>query len=293
MSKKTMIDKLTPEQEAYLPEFREEWRSVGLSTGPINEDRSRKAVIALYAATGLEAPEVSFHVSPMACLKARHDLLPADEKDSNPYQATWTSGCMDAYWLAFYEFGRHIGAEYTCNEQLDAYIEYAKASGIMYAYEGRAFVSHWPEVIKFDENRLLHSETGLAVEFSDGFGVAAWHGVRVPREWVLDKTALTPTIALKHENMEQRKAACEILGWENVLKDLDHSVIDKHDNPAIGELLEVDLKEAGVCRFVRALCGTGRMFCFEVNPKFNTVLEANADTYDIHPKFYEKMRLRT
>ena len=83
-------------------------------------------------------------------------------------------------------------------------------------------------------------------------------------------------------NIEQRRAACEIVGWARILKELDARTIDKDDDPKIGELLEVELPNSGTERFIRVQCGTGREFAIPVPRDCgDTALEANAWTYGL------------
>jgi hypothetical protein len=139
-------------------------------------------------------------------------------------------------------------------------------------------VSDRPRVLKLDDQGRAHCETGPYIQWADGSGIYAWHGTRVPAIWIEDKSSLTPEIALTWENVEQRRAACEILGWHNVLEhpSLNPKIIDT-DEPHIGELIEVDLPDAPKQRFLKVQCGTGRTFALSINDrKYNTALHANA-----------------
>src|SRR5688572_22249182 len=69
------IEKLTAQQEAYLPEFREAWRSVGLNTERVNHDDARRSVVNLYKAANLAEPTVLVFSSPAMCLLARKLFL--------------------------------------------------------------------------------------------------------------------------------------------------------------------------------------------------------------------------
>ena len=95
----------------------------------------------------------------------------------------------------------------------------------------------------------LHCETGPAVSYSDEFSVYAWHGIPIPHQWIDNKPSAEE--ALDVRNDEQRRAACEILGWDTILGDLSPTIIDKDDDPQIGELLEVELPQDGMTRFLR------------------------------------------
>ncbi len=128
----------------------------------------------------------------------------------------------------------------------------------------------------FDDDRRLHCETGPAVRYSDGWGCHAWHGTRVPGEWIDDPGSLTASDALRQENIEQRRAGIEILGWAKILHDLDGRVIDADVDPEIGTLIEATLPEVGAARFVRVRCGTGREFAVCVPSTIKTALDGQA-----------------
>ena len=145
-------------------------------------------------------------------------------------------------------------------------------------YEDLVVFQHRPTQILMDDQERLHCDHGPAILYRDGFAVYAWHGVRIPAEWIEDKSSITPHMALTWENIEQRRAACEILGWNNILNVLDAKVIDEDADPMIGVLVEVDIPEIGREKFLRVMCGTGREFALPVPPEMKTALESNAWT---------------
>lgn len=63
------ITKLTPEQEAFIPVYREKWRAIALSTERIDREKAAEAVKAAYAAIHKQEPEVIFCHSPYAAWK--------------------------------------------------------------------------------------------------------------------------------------------------------------------------------------------------------------------------------
>jgi hypothetical protein len=86
--------------------------------------------------------------------------------------------------------------------------------------------------------------------------------------------------------MEERRTACEILGWDNILKTLNYRVIDENPDPQIGTLIEAALPDLGEQRFLRVLCGTGRYFSLTVPPDCETAHEANAWTFGVPANEY-------
>jgi hypothetical protein len=171
--------------------------------------------------------------------------------------------------------------------------EIVKSCGLVYPFEKFCIITDRPEIIKIDDGATLHCEDGPAILYRDGYSLFSWRGVRIPGEWIEDKASLTPEIALQWENVEQRRAACEILGWANILSRLDAVTVDKDDDPMVGELIEVTLPDSGREKFLRVLCGTGREFALPVPPEMTTALQANAWTYAIDDLSIFKPEVRT
>ena len=278
MASKKKIEKLTPEQEKDLEQFRDEWLKIGLSTEPADFESAKVVIADFYQRLGKEKPQFYCLPSPAACAAKIGEI---DGKPPTNYSSSSFFGHTESHWIAYYLFAQRIGVEYPekNSELLRCWATLAKSIGWWTPYEGHCFISDRPRVVRFDNEKRLHREDGLAIEYSDGWGVAAWHGTRVPREWILDKKSLTAKTALTWQNVEQRRAACEILGWVNVLKELNAKTIDKDEDPGIGELVEVEIPEIGREKFLRVLCGTGREFALPVPPDMKTALQANSWTF--------------
>ena len=164
----------------------------------------------------------------------------------------------------------------------EAYSHWERAAihgGFRVMHEEFCLVSEFPEVIRVDAENRPHCETGPSHRWRDGWSLYHWHGVRIPGDWIEDRASLTPEKALTWKNVEQRRAACEILGWAAILTALKAKTINADDDPEIGTLVEVDLPDAGKERFLRVRCGTGREFALPVPPNMKTALEANAWTF--------------
>jgi hypothetical protein len=59
------IESLTPEQEQQMIEFREEWRAIGLQSGPVDVDRVRPTINDFYDRIGKSAPYIWRCESPL------------------------------------------------------------------------------------------------------------------------------------------------------------------------------------------------------------------------------------
>jgi hypothetical protein len=282
------IEKLTPEQEALMPVYRDRWLEIGLSTAPTDKDKIPSAVAAVYTNAGREPPkEIAYVPSPNAAL----DLLEQRGISRTAAFESFAWNNHDAGSLGHYDFFLTVVGLKNM-ETIKPLLEIAKLCGWVAYFDTLCVVQERPTLLKFDDARLLHCEDGPAIQYSDGYSVYIWHGTTIPQDWVEDHPP-SASEALQWPNMEQRLAACQIVGWANILKELNAKTIDRDDDPMIGELLEAHIPDVGTERFLRVLCGTGREFALQVPPDINTALEANAWTYDIDGDTLRKLEVRT
>ena len=66
----TKIEKLTPEQKALIPVYREKWRRIALSTERLDRTKAETSIKAAYIALGKPEPEVQFYSSPCVVWKS-------------------------------------------------------------------------------------------------------------------------------------------------------------------------------------------------------------------------------
>ena len=174
----------------------------------------------------------------------------------------------------------------TCWDKYATWEACAIEGGFRYMHKDFCMVSDRPITLKVDAEDRPHCEDGPSHLWSDGWALYYWHGVSIPEEWVTDKASLTAQMALTWENVEQRRVACEIVGWARIIKELDARVIDVDSDPEIGTLLEVDLPDSGKEKFIQVVCGTGRIFCLPVPREMKTALQANAWSYGLDGETY-------
>jgi len=369
----TKIDRLTPEQEAYLPVFRAEHLDAALGGHRADRARLESAVADAYAEINKAAPYVIILQSPLQAMLAIKFMKAVASKDMGGQlwgqlgeqlgeqlreqlwgqlwgqlgeqlgeqlwgqlreqlwgqlgeqlgeqlggqlgeqlwgqlgeqlgEQLWGQlgeprylwGAQDLYWIAWAKFAEHIGVNFA--EQPSRRLEVMRRIGFecewWWPYEGVCFCSERPISTAWDDQRRLHNETGPAVEYEEGFSIHVWHGVRVPAKWITDRASLTAKTALTWENIEQRRAACEILGWERILAELNALTINDSGDPEIGELVEVEIPDIGRERFLRVQCGTGRQFALPVPPRMQTAMQANAWTYGLDEAEFFKPEVRT
>lgn len=225
------------------------------------------------------------------CLKLAGDFgVECAKRWNNVVQCGAYSAFDDSYFTAFRDI---IGLKLPIFEKYKHWEQAAIYGTLRVMHEKFCIVSDFPEVFKMDEENRSHNQTGPSHRWADGWELYHWHGVRIPNEWIKTPGALTAKVAITWKNIEQRRAACELLGWAKILEELNAKVIDTDADPEIGELLEVDIPDIGKEKFLRALCGTGRTFAIPVPPNMKTAMEANAWTYGLNLDDFKVPEVRT
>ncbi len=306
---------ITPKEAEQMAAHSQTWIGYAFRTTPIEPDKIVPAIEGLYEVAGLKKPRVVIVPSPMVMVFAYGAASIILEKNLTAptqiarvetdtveqaaaracYQLAGKDGLERAQrWYEAYQ-GGNMWAGYECyltaardilGLRLPEYEKYkyweqaAIHGGFRVMHPEFCIVSDFPEVIKVDNQNRPHGENGPSHRWRDGWALYHWHGVKIPAEWIEEKDKLTAKTALTWENVEQRRAACEILGWDKILVELNAKTIDKDPDPEVGELLEVML-EGSKERFIRVQCGTGRKFALPVPPNMKTALQANAWTFGI------------
>lgn len=294
------ITELTPEQEAKFPAYVDEWLRVGLSTEPMDRPTAAAAVREIYRLIDRPCPPIAYAQSPLSEVCVGAILANGKVEDS-----VWASvhdsvirsgignarlGChWSAGWVAFASFFRDECGLHLPTLRLEESL--ARSCGRVWWHSDICVISDRPSVIKLDDRGVMHCEDGPAIAYRDGFCVYGWHGTRVPEEWITKGPDLAD--AIRHDNLEQRRCAAEILGWSRVLDELGATTIDAHANPLIGTLIEVDLPDVGRERFLRVMCGTRREFALPVPPDTQTATAAQAWLHHEDEDGFEEPAMRT
>jgi len=181
-----------------------------------------------------------------------------DQVGAQVGRAVW--GQQDA-WLSFYAFFLEA-CGLACAERLRGQIEIAKSAGWWWPFEGAVILTERPTALHRDTEFRLHSETGPALLYPDGWGVHAWHGTRVPAHWIEQRATLDPNEVIRHENVEMRAAGAAIVGWPKMLSVLDAKTINDSGSDDIGSLIELTLPGLDAPgRFLKAVCPRNGIIC--------------------------------
>ena len=303
------IDKLTKEQTARFGEWSEKWIKIGLSTEPADFDRATAAALQAYKLCNLKRPMVVLRMgSPYGAtvggamawamlrelgkqvrsqvesqvwsqvgsqVESQVESLARDGLNNDRGGSLWSS------WGAYVSFFRDVcGWADPILEKFAIDEALIDSCGWTWWHENVLAISDRPNVIRRDAEGRLHCENGPSIAYRDGWALHHWHGVSIPEEWLTGKKP-TAQEALTWKNVEQRRAAAEIVGWTNILQALDAKVIDTDADEEIGTLLEANIPDSGPERFLSVKCGTGRRFCLPVPREMETAHAANAWSYGL------------
>ena len=244
------IDTMTPEQDRQMIAFREEWRAIGLATGPADLEAIRPVINDFYARIGKDAPYLWRCESPMMAqfvisflwdnlgdnlgdnLRANLGDNLWDNLWANlganlwakkiEYISTYLWGSLDSYWIAHYLFPHNFLRPMHTDEQvalLTGWATIAKNAFWWYPFEGICFVCDRPDEYHFDEQWRLHNPDGAAVRFSDGYSLFAVHGVMLPA-WIIEQPKnITVDKICDEQNAEIRRVMIDKYGQARYLTD--------------------------------------------------------------------------
>ena len=236
------IDKLTPEQKALVPKWRERWLQVGLCTEPADRRRAESAIMAMRALIGVtDKPCFVWCDSPATAILAINIL-----KDPSLGDSLWDSlraslgaslgaccyGQHESYWIAFYGYCRdvlQIEYESKRSQQLDLWDELAQSCGWWWCYQNYVIVTERQTRALLDDRGRLHCDDGSALAFRDGWAVYAVHGVRVPEHVVAHPETITVREIDSEPNLEIRRVMITRYGQSRYLRDSGATLIHEDD----------------------------------------------------------------
>lgn len=107
--------------------------------------------------------------------------------------------------------------------------------------DAKCIMVPYPAVLKWNEQKQLHSEDGPARAWKDGYALHFLHGLRMEKDlWQkIASRAMTPEEILSIKNQEVRHAAVRVYGYETITNACAN-VIAQDDR---GQVVEVDLAD--------------------------------------------------
>jgi hypothetical protein len=125
-------------------------------------------------------------------------------------------------------------------ERARAFQETCESACYWWPYTNFVMVCNRPKVINRDARGELHSETGKAIEWPDGWGFHALHGIRFDRDPDLWKKIvsgkLTATELTAITDVDQRRVAMTYLKGEDFIKQMKAVLVDEGQEVAYEHL---------------------------------------------------------
>lgn len=257
-----MIDKLTPEQEAYLPVFKQ--AAIDDLTARRDFNLQVEQVKKLYKYLGYEEPKYIVSHTPSGAIrlagaleflehegfknldKALEALDPSSDEalkvslsnlgySSSPAKPKnsilWLNGWERAHskWL---QFGAYIGAKFD-KEKFDLFTQTVDNIDGLLCYENLVIVIENPVEIHW-QNEKLHNEKGAAVVYSDGMKFYFVEGHEMAEKAILAPSSITLDEIKQEQNMEVKRILIRLYGsteqeptgYGKYLTDMNAKVID-------------------------------------------------------------------
>ena len=197
-------------------------------------------------------------------------------------------GQHEAPWLAFYAFFREACGLTKQTDPLQGLFELSRSAGWLLPHRNICWVSERHNVLNRDDRGRLHCADGPALQYPDGWGIWAWHGVRVPEAVI--KREFDAAAVTSERNAEIRRAMVEIMGAEAYVKGAGLTIAHQDQWGILrrepgGEFGIVELENHSL-----EPDGSRKRYHLMVPPDCQTALEAVAWTFDLPPEQYAQMR---
>lgn len=271
----SQIDKLTPDQEAKIPAYRDKWTKIGTSCEPCNFEKSKEFAILTYQQSEIEPPK-HFHLcdSPIHAanvatdLKISYGLHPknmSNEERKRVVQECYEEqiyGYHEASWLSYYDFMlTELGIE-EC-KKLTGLMGMAENCGWWSPYSENAIFQHRHTSCKLNEENQLHCEDGPAVHYPDNTSIWMINGIGVDEQIVMAPETQTIDQINNETNQDVRSLRIDRFGWVNYLHISKAKCIDERHNDVEGTREALYSTKLGDTRLV-VTCPTGRLFALGV-----------------------------
>jgi hypothetical protein len=200
-------------------------------------------------------------------------------------------GAHHAQLLGFYDYLARAAAELAGPERLRGHMLVARSAGWWWPFERAVIVTERPRALHRDEQGRMHHADGPAITWADGFGVWAWHGVRVHRGVIEQPQRLTYQNIHKERDVEVRRVLLERYGHARFLRDAGARRVHADDTGILWRCPLPDDEPLVMVEVANATPepdGTRRAYWLRVPPGMRTARQAVAWTFglgegDYHP----------
>ena len=263
-----MIESLTKEQEAKIPEYVDKWIKIGTCTDRIDHTLAHKIAVYYYEKiVTKKVPPIEVCRSPRECWKKVCELY----NEKIPFVWPFLDGHFNAGYFSYYDFLiNEVGVKIE-NEHWEWCMSTVNV-GPVFTLDDYCYISDRPSKVKLVNGRL-HCEDGPAIFYEDGFQIYSLNGVMVSEELVMTPwKELDCTKLLKEQNAEVRREFVRKAGMEKVIKDLGAELMDKQGDY---ELLSLNLGDGSKRPYLKMTNPSVGCYHVEgISPECKTVEDA-------------------
>jgi hypothetical protein len=174
-------------------------------------------------------------------------------------------------------------------DKLRGLTELAQSAGWFLPHANICWVAERHNVLSRDEQGRLHSLTGPAVAYPDGWSIYAVHGVRVPADVIEEPESVTVARIEKEENAEVRRVMIERMGYERYLLESGAQLIHSDECGALYRKEIPDDEPVVAVHVLNATPeadGSSKRYMIRVPPTMTRAREAVAWTFNVPEHAY-------
>src|SRR3990167_8894364 len=181
----------------------------------------------------------------------------------------------DINWIGYYKYFEKYGLLPTDNnfKIFNIWYDLACSCGWCYTFENMVFVCEKPLKLFLNQQDRLHMDGGMAIEYSDGYGLWILNGIRVPKYLAETKSeSLDIEFFKKETNVEVRAAFIRKYGIDRL-----SNMGNKKDTLGTYELLDMApiFKNVGYAPYLKMVNpSTGTYHIEGVHPSCMTIEQA-------------------
>lgn len=312
----SIITELTEEQKNKMSEYVDKWKKIGLSCEPVDKQLAEKAINLCYEKANLPIPKkIIWFGSPYSMLikvgilkniknlglnsNSFDELIDSLNKSIESIIADKSmiklisdsvrsslSGCVFgshfSHVSAFYDFFRNELNLKEQTEKILGIIELTKSCGWIYPTKNICFASERHNILNLNDSGMIHSSTGPAIQYPDGWKIYAINGVRL-KEYIVERPhEITVKKIDEESNLEIKRIMIEKYGTSKYLLDSGAELINSDE---YGRLYRKEIDGDEPILMVRVINstaeadGTFKEYFLRVPPEMKTAHDAVAWTF--------------
>jgi hypothetical protein len=199
-------------------------------------------------------------------------------------------------WLERHDFFRTVCGLTSETEPLAGLLLIAEHADWIIPYKHICWVSEPPGVFKTDERGRLHSASGPALQYRDGWGVYAWKGVEVPARVIERPEQITVADIDRTVDIHVRRSMIERMTPERFIASGAAYQISEDETGILWEKRWADGDAWAAIEVVNGTPepdGTHKRYFLQVPPNMLTARSAVAWTYGLTARQYRGLLQRT